>query len=103
MPPTPCAVWTGVRLRDVLKAAGLEDDDPNVNHIQVGSATRLCALECGFHKLVCHLKVAGLEDGGPHRQQSGVAACMGKAWGNLPSGCALTFADCAQMIASSPV
>ena len=35
----PCvpaaAVWTGVRLRDVLKAAGLEDDDANVNHIQV--------------------------------------------------------------------
>ncbi|KAI7843653.1 hypothetical protein COHA_002555, partial [Chlorella ohadii] len=28
------AVWTGVRLRDVLKAAGLEDDDANVNHIQ---------------------------------------------------------------------
>ena len=35
----PLAVWTGVRLRDVLKAAGLQDDDPNVNHIQVG---RVC-------------------------------------------------------------
>lgn len=36
------AVWTGVRLRDVLKAAGLEDDDANVNHIQVSPA------DCAF-------------------------------------------------------
>ncbi|KAL4433958.1 hypothetical protein ABPG75_000399 [Micractinium tetrahymenae] len=28
------AVFTGVRLRDVLLAAGLEDDDPEVQHIQ---------------------------------------------------------------------
>lgn len=30
------AVWGGVLLRDVLAAAGLEGDDPNVEHIQVG-------------------------------------------------------------------
>ena len=29
------AVWGGVLLRDVLKAAGLDDDDPTVHHIQV--------------------------------------------------------------------
>lgn len=28
------ATWGGVRLRDVLKAAGLEDDDPAVAHVQ---------------------------------------------------------------------
>jgi DMSO/TMAO reductase YedYZ molybdopterin-dependent catalytic subunit len=30
------AAWSGVRLRDVLLAAGLDDEDPNVAHIQVG-------------------------------------------------------------------
>ena len=34
--PSP-AVWTGVRLRDVLRAAGLEEDEPLVQHIQVQS------------------------------------------------------------------
>jgi hypothetical protein len=29
------ATWSGARLYDVLKAAGLEDDHPGVEHIQV--------------------------------------------------------------------
>lgn len=34
------AVWTGVRLRDVLAAAGLDDEIPGVNHIQVRTCVR---------------------------------------------------------------
>jgi hypothetical protein len=29
------ATWSGARLYDVLKAAGLEEDNPDVEHIQV--------------------------------------------------------------------
>jgi hypothetical protein len=38
-----CAVWTGVRLRDVLRAAGLEDEDPAVQHIQARPCLRVFA------------------------------------------------------------
>ena len=29
------ATWSGARLCDVLKAAGMEDDHPGVEHVQV--------------------------------------------------------------------
>ena len=44
------AVWTGVRLRDVLRAAGLEDEDPEVQHIQarqlLGALPPACVPAC---------------------------------------------------------
>ena len=31
------AEWGGARLRDVLRVAGIREDDPEIHHIQVGS------------------------------------------------------------------
>ncbi|EFN57284.1 hypothetical protein CHLNCDRAFT_30609 [Chlorella variabilis] len=40
------AVWSGVRLRDVLLAAGLEDDNPDVAHIQFEGLDTDMASQC---------------------------------------------------------
>ncbi|KAI3434691.1 hypothetical protein D9Q98_002754 [Chlorella vulgaris] len=40
------ATWSGVRLRDVLLAAGLDDEDPNVAHIQFEGLDKDMAETC---------------------------------------------------------
>ena len=49
------ATWSGARLYDVLKAAGIEDDHPGVEHVQVVCsffACHVCRRACMFIKCV---------------------------------------------------
>ena len=69
-PPTH-AVWSGVRLRDVLQHAGLEDEDAEVQHIQVGGWVD--GLEGGrAGGCACHASpaVASRPPAHPHAQAS---------------------------------
>lgn len=50
------ATWSGARLYDVLKAAGIEDDHPGVEHIQV-ACSLLHVPVCGCVPKICRLNV----------------------------------------------